>query len=290
MAGDGGVLVVGADGLLGRAVVSELGFRNIPVFCTSRRGLPGKLFLDLSAPSSSWDIPLRASGAVICAAVTNTERCRIAPDDARQVNVDATVELAQRLTATGTRVVFLSTNLIFDGTTPYALADAPRCPRTAYGVMKADAEEAILALGELATVVRLTKVMHGRMELLASWRAALARQQPIAPFSDLPVAPLSPRFAAAAIASAATYSRCGVLHVSPSHDVTYADIANYMAAAYSYSSDLIRPVTVKASAIPLEHVPTHTTLDCTMLRKWFGMEPPDPWAAVAEAVESNRTD
>ena len=282
MALETGVLVVGADGVIGSAVAAELESRQVPVVRTSRRGTAGSIPLDLSRPAT-WDVPARFSAAVLCAAVSGTEQCRAHPQTARAVNVDATVALARRLTRAGHRVVFLSSNLVFDGTRARTPADAPRCPRTVYGHMKAEAEEAILTLGELATVVRLTKVLHGGMHLLTNWRAALARGQPIRPFADLPVAPVSLAFASAVIAAVSIDGRGGIVQASATHDVTYAELARHVATAGGFSGDLVRPVAAAASGIPLEHVPMHATLDGTLLEERFGFAAPDPLAAVETA-------
>jgi dTDP-4-dehydrorhamnose reductase len=283
MAPETGVLIVGADGVIGSAVSSELESRHIPVIRTSRRGTAGSVPFDLSM-AATWDPPTLSHGAVLCAAVSDTAQCHAHPQAARGVNVDATVILARRLTMAGNRVVFLSSNMVFDGTIPRTPSDALRCPRTYYGRMKAEAEEAILSLGELATVVRLTKVIHPAMPLLVGWRAALARGQSIEPFVDVPLAPVSLRFAAAVIASATAVAQGGILQVSATNDITYADMAMHLAVSSGVSRDLVRPVAAGASCMPLEHVPAHTTLDGGGLKERLGIAAPGPWAAVADCL------
>ena len=97
MHANGGVLVVGADGLLGSAVASRLEAEGCPVIRTSRRGAPGTIPLDLAALAEAWSPPAGIAAAVICAAVTATEECRARPNECRRVNVEATCELGRRL-------------------------------------------------------------------------------------------------------------------------------------------------------------------------------------------------
>jgi dTDP-4-dehydrorhamnose reductase len=280
MPGTGGVLVVGADGLLGAAVAARLAAAGTPVMRTSRRGSPGSIPLDLAALPTQWSPPPGVTAAVLCAAITSTDECRARPDECRRVNVDATCELGRRLAAAGARLVFLSTNMVFDGHTPFTPATAPRCPRTAYGRMKAEAEERLLALGAGTTVVRLTKVIGRSLPVIDRWRDSLARGEPIRPLTDLVIAPVSLDLAAAVIAAVAREPLGPILQVSARADVSYADVTTRLAARWGAASALIQPASAADLGLALEHLPAHTTLDASLMRDRLGIEPPDPWAAI----------
>ena len=284
MVTDGAVLVVGADGMIGSALACHLAETGLGVIRTSRRGGANTTPLDLAEPPATWQLPDGISTAVLCAAITSTEVCRARPDEARRVNVAATVELARRLVARGSRVVFLSTNMVFDGSVPFVRADAPRSPRTAYGRMKADAEEEILSLGDQACVVRLTKVTGSAMPILAKWREALGRGGPIRPLSDMVMAPISVKFVAAALEGIISHRLAGILQISAAADLPYADVARRLAMKLGCPMESVQPVTVAASGICLEHLPRYTTLDASAMRDRLGIEPPDPWVAVEEAI------
>lgn len=274
------VLVVGAEGVLGAAVAACLTARGMPVLGTSRRGTPGLLPLDLAASPATWNLPSAVRAAVICAATTSTAECRSHPDRARVINVDATVEVTARLGAAGAHVIFPSSNQIFDGTAAFPVADTTPSPVTSYGRMKAEAEAAILGLGETTLVVRLTKIIHREMPLFAGWQDALRRGQPIHPFADLPLAPLTPGFAAEVIAAAVAQGLTGIVQVSATADVTYAEVAERMARTAGLSASLVQAVSATSGETAIEHVPRHTTLDTTTLRERLGIIPPSPWVAV----------
>lgn len=278
------VLVVGADGVVGGAVSACLAARGTPVLGTSRRGTAGFVPLDLAGAPSTWQLPRRVGVAVLCASVTSTAECREHESRARLVNVDATVELAARLAAAGATVVFPSSNQVFDGSIPFTPADATRCPRTAYGRMKAEAEAAILGLGAPALVVRMTKIVHRDLPVFARWRESLERGQCVNPFNDLPLAPVAPGFAATAIVSAIARGMRGVLQVSSKADLTYADVALRFVCGAGWRQGSVRPVSVAESGEMIEHLPLHTTLDTTSLREHLGLTPPEPWVAVDSAV------
>jgi dTDP-4-dehydrorhamnose reductase len=274
------VLVVGAESVLGTALAACLTTRGVRVLGTSRRGTPGLLPLDLAASPSTWNLPKAVGAAVICAATTSTTECRTHPDRARVINVDATVNLAARLVASGAHVVFPSSNQVFDGTAAYTVAHTTPCPVTSYGRMKAEAEAAILGLGKTTLVARLTKIIDREMPLFAGWQDALRHGQPIHPFADLPMAPLTPGFAAEAIAAAVDHGLAGILQVSAAADVPYAEAAVRMARTAGLSASLVQPVSAATAETVIEHVPCHTTLDTTTLRERLGIAPPSPWVAV----------
>jgi dTDP-4-dehydrorhamnose reductase len=249
------------------------------VIRTSRHGNRGDLALDLASLPARWAPPSGIVTAVLCAAVTSTDDCRSRPDDCRRINVDATCELGRRLADAGARIVFLSTNLVFDGSVPFTPATATRCPKTAYGRMKAEAEERLLALGG-TTVVRLTKVIGRTLPLIDHWRETLGRGEPIRPLADLVIAPVSLELATTVIAVAAREPLGPILQVSARADVSYADIAARLARRWGAAPDLVRPASVAELGLPLEHLPVNGTLDASAVRDRLGFKPPDPWAAI----------
>jgi dTDP-4-dehydrorhamnose reductase len=200
------------------------------------------------------------------------------------VNVDATCELGRRLADAGVRIVFLSTNLVFDGSSPHTAATSTRCPQTAYGCMKAEAEERLLALDTVTTVVRLTKVIGKALPVMDCWRDSISRGQRIQPFSDLVIAPVSLELASAVVAAAAHEPIGRILQVSASADLSYADVAARLVARWGASPQLVQPTSVAELGGLLEHVPRHTTLDASDVQDRLGIAPPDPWAAIDEVA------
>jgi dTDP-4-dehydrorhamnose reductase len=279
MAGDARVLVIGADGAIGSAVAARLEAAGTAVARTSRRGHLADIPLDLAALPAAWSPPPGISAAILCAAVTSTEACRDRPDEARRVNVEGTLELGRRLADAGARIVFLSTNLVFDGSAPFTPATAARCPRTAYGRMKAEAEERLLALGG-TTVIRLTKVIDRTLPVIDRWRDSLGREEPIRPLTDLVMAPVSLDLATTVIAAAAREPLGPILQVSACADVSYAEVATRLALRWRAAPGLVLPTTAAELGLAIEYLPRHTTLDASAVRDKIGIEPPDPWAAI----------
>ncbi|AMV36699.1 SDR family oxidoreductase [Planctomyces sp. SH-PL62] len=74
------------------------------------------------------------------AAISDVESCRRDPRRARAVNVEAVASVARWCASRGRRLLFTSTDMVFDGARPWAVeADEPR-PILAYGASKREAE------------------------------------------------------------------------------------------------------------------------------------------------------
>ena len=276
-------LVVGGDGLIGQGLVGALRNNGLPVRHTTRR-LPGNaagaIHLDLASPAGDLDVD--PCVAFLCAAVTSTKACADDPQGTRKINVDNTARLAERLLRSGTRVVFLSTNAVFDGTRAYERPDAQVCPKVEYGRQKADAERMILGMGLGAAVVRLTKVVSGSTPLVSAWASALRNGRAIQPFSDLPVCPLSLGHAVEAMLAIAQAELDGVFHLSGARDITYAEFALALAQSIGADPRLIQPIPHAQSGAALSYTPVHTTLDMEESHRRVGLLP----QSLAEVISS----
>jgi dTDP-4-dehydrorhamnose reductase len=139
------VVVIGADGTIGSALVCRLNEAGMDVWQTTRRrDCPGKHHLDLSDSREDWNLPISGTFAYLLAGQTSTAWCQANRDQARAINVDGTVSLAKELIDRGIRVIFVSSSLVFDGCLPATKADHPKSPRTEYGRQKAEAEDRLL--------------------------------------------------------------------------------------------------------------------------------------------------
>lgn len=134
------VWVTGAGGLIGHRLV-EAAARYAPgwqVIALTRAGL------DLTDFAAVRDRFRRDSPQLVihCAALSKSPACQADPALARKVNVEVTAHLAEL--AAAIRLLFLSTDLVFDGHDGnYDEAAAPN-PLSIYGETKAEAERHVL--------------------------------------------------------------------------------------------------------------------------------------------------
>jgi dTDP-4-dehydrorhamnose reductase len=272
------MLVIGADGMLGRAVAARLVRDGYNVIGTSRNDSPGMIVLDLAREAAQWTPP-PANVAFLCAAITSQETCRQQSAASRAVNVDATFALAEKLVRQGTHVIYPSTNMVLSGDRPKQTADEPYAPRTEYARQKAFVENCLRHLPGTC-VVRLTKVFGRGTPLLRGWCESLLAGQKIRPFADMPIAPVPLDFVVRILVSISAARATGIVQVSAAEDISYAAAARFVAKRLGAAEELVQPVTVAESGLPIEYVPRHTTLDISRLRTEFGFKPPCPRDAI----------
>lgn len=271
-------LVIGADGLIGAALVAELERRGQPVAGTSRRPDSRHWALDLAAAPGTWTLPA-ADIAVLCAAATRIADCEADPQTCTQTNIAAPLALAERVWAGGGFVVFLSSSSVFDGVATVPTTATKPAPTHAYGRHKADAEAALFAAarGRGLAIIRPTKVLAAATPLLREWRATLAAGRIITPHAWRSMAPLHIDVAAAGILAIAGKREAGIWHLSGAEDVDYADFARRWAAANGYPANLVAPRTNAGAA-------SRARLDMTATTHRFGIIAPTLDTTVAALV------
>lgn len=274
---NGPLLIVGAEGLLGGALGALARQRGLEVCATMQQrddAGEGVRRLDLAEPLDGWSPPPCAS-AVLCAAVTNLEACRREPVPTRHINVTQTVRLAEKLVRAGSFVVFLSSNLVFDGATPCRPAGDTPCPKSEYGRQKAEVERALAGWGDWVAVVRLTKVVSPRWPLLQGWIEALRGGRVVEAFADMVCAPIPLDLTVQGLLDVACQRERGIWQFSATADVSYAELARALALRLGTDTSLVRDVLARDRLAP-EHLPEHTTLDTSRAEQELGMSFPPP--------------
>jgi dTDP-4-dehydrorhamnose reductase len=278
------VLIVGADGNIGRSLVLAFEAAGKTVWQTTRHHNQvgdQRILLDLSQDMARWQRPSAPiSTAILCAAVTSLESCRLDPEYSRLVNVAGTIALSKRLVQAGVFVVFLSTNLVFDGEAPFANITDPVNPRTEYGRQKAEAESQLLALGDQTAIVRFSKVIGPGMPLFNNWIQDLKTGKVIHPFSDMVMAPVSLAFAVKVLREVTERRLPGIFHVSAIQDVSYEEAAQHIARELGVEMKLVQPVSYHESGI--NFAPLNTSLDSSRLVD-LGLCVPQAWDAFHES-------
>jgi dTDP-4-dehydrorhamnose reductase len=127
------ILITGAQGQLGRALVKEAGLRGWEVLATDL----GEL--DITDPAGVLAFMGREAPELVvnAAAATRVDYLEAAPDLAVAVNALGPRNLAMACRKLGAKLVHISTDYVFDGTKPgpYLEWDAPR-PLSVYGLSK----------------------------------------------------------------------------------------------------------------------------------------------------------
>lgn len=286
------VLVTGASGHLGPYLVRAFGSR--PVVAWSGKSAGHSFNVPLQ-PVDLADVDqvahefrrVRPAAVIHAGAMAKVADCFRDPDRAEQVNVRATQLIANMTAAAKVRLVYISTDLVFDGERGGYVEEDRAAPLSVYGKTKLAAESAVLAAG--AVVVRLSLLfgpsLNGRESFSYAAVSALQRRSPLPLFRDEWRTPLDPDTAARALVAVADSDFTGLLHVGGPERLSRLAMGLRLADFLGADPSWILPVTRDQVTAP-EPRPRDTSLDSS---KWRRLFPGQPWPTLEEALKGYST-
>lgn len=276
-------LVAGSAGQLGRELVSRLG--------GELAWAGGRAELDVTDAAAVTALVARVRPDVVfnATAYNRVDAAESEPERAHAVNAHAPHTLALAVRELGALLVHVSSDYVFDGALarPYREDDAAR-PLSVYGASKLAGEQAVLASGATALVVRTSAVL-GRGgsaqkggsfvdRILAQARAG----KPLRVVADQVFAPTSAGELAQALIALVRLEARGLYHVVNQGACSWHQLASAALAA----AGLERPVeAIRAAELRLPaRRPAYSVLDTARARA-LGLPPLRPWPdLVAELV------
>jgi dTDP-4-dehydrorhamnose reductase len=257
-----GVFIVGARGLIGTSLAekaAKTGTKWIGTTAKAEAVTGPIVHLDLLNDGAMESLSISPAVSYLCAAETNIRKCEDDPGKTRQLNVDQTVKIARRLHEAGSDLVYLSSNLVFDGNLPFVPAEAECAPVTEYGRQKAEVESILLGELERLAVVRLTKVVHHRFPLFLDWLKTWRDGQVIRPFSDMFFSPVELAWVTDELWALNHSFARGIFQLSGDADISYAQAARALAKNRKIDQGRVVPQTMAEAGY--QHIsPKNTTL------------------------------
>lgn len=237
------LLIVGIDGAIGSKLFSTFLTYGWAVYGTSRdksKTSSRIRFLDLKSPNLDLQNE-QFSVAIICAAITSIYTCEENPSESRDINVIGTIALIDSLLQSGTFVVFLSTNAIFDGSKSFSsVTDTPN-PLNKYGSFKLEVEEHLLKKKAAHfAILRLTKLVTNQTKFIVAWNLLLEQGNSILAFSNRMLSPITMEEIESAISSIIKTKQTGVFHLGGQVELSYFDFAKKYFGGQPISLSLIR--------------------------------------------------
>src|SRR5512133_2038447 len=268
------ILVVGANGMLGRDLTALIG--------DAARGVDIDE-IDITSLESTERIlkTLKPEVVINCAAYTDVDGCETNVETAMQVNGEGVAHLAMATREIGARLVHVSTDYVFDGGkgSPYVEDDAP-CPLGVYGESKL-AGEMNAAFNPDHLIVRTQWLygLHGKNFVETMLRLAGEKDQ-LAVVDDQVGSPTWTVDLAHAIVALLKTGHRGVYHAANSGFCSWNDFAK---AIFEESG-----LQVKVKSMTTEELnrparrPLYSTLDCSKLVRDTGFQP-QSWRAALTA-------
>jgi dTDP-4-dehydrorhamnose reductase len=247
------ILITGANGQLGRALQRTLTGEDLVL-----KDLP-----DFDLTTSDCEDRIRdAHPAVILhvGAYTNVDGAEREPERAAAVNVQGTTSVARAAAALHARLVYVSTDYVFDGTktSPYCEEDHPR-PLNQYGRSKHEGERAVLSVCPNSVVVRTAWLYGHDGQNFVKTIMKLAHERPLLEVvSDQRGCPTYADDLARALKSLAISGAQGIYHVTNGGDASWYEFAKAIVHSMGLSTH-VQPISTVQSGRPAKR-PAYSVL------------------------------
>lgn len=273
------ILITGASGLLGThlaALVQERGrqivglyHRHVPVLQGVRVA-----HVDLTNEAELGRIfeEFEPRSVIHCAAETNVDWCEEHPALAREINVAVPRAVARITARTGARMLYISTDAVFDGTRGnYVETDHPS-PVNVYAQTKLDGEREVLQENAEAAIARVN--LYGRSPRqkpsLAEWILdRLLKGEVVPAFTDVIFCPIHGTDLAQVLLDIVDREFSGLYHVVGSEAVSKYDFAKRIAGAFAFDPELVLPARLADAKLKAPR-PRNTSLNTEKLSAALG--------------------
>ncbi|MEK6610313.1 MAG: dTDP-4-dehydrorhamnose reductase [Gemmatimonadota bacterium] len=275
--------VTGAGGLLGstmvplwrRAGAEVVAWRRADLDVTDEQAV-------LAAIADVMpDVVVHAAG------YTAVDRAEAEPNEAMRVNGQGTANVCRACEAAGARVVYLSTDYVFDGYEAGPIApDAAPAPLGAYGRSKAEGERAVRNAKGAWLIVRTGWTYGpGGQNFVDAMRMAAVERRPVRVVSDQRGAPTATRLIAESLWGLLMQDATGVWHVMASGLATWFDVARAVFEDAGAPAGLVTPCTTEELGRPAQR-PANSRLDCGTTEARIGFAMPHWRQAVRRYIRT----
>ncbi len=263
--------MTGADGLLGTTLVPlwrsagadvipwTLGDFDVRDGDATRRAIVG----------ARPEIVIHAAG------YTAVDRAESEPDVAMAVNRDGTANVCGACREAGARIVYVSTDYVFDGKARAPIPpDARPAPLSAYARSKAAGEAAVEGSGCRWGVVRTQWLFGpGGSNFVDTVRGAAEERRPLRVVDDQIGAPTSARLLAEGLWALTGLGLSGRWHLTAAGAASWFEVARAVYAAAGSDAALVSPCSSATSGRAAPR-PAYAVLDCGVTGAALGVPLP----------------
>ncbi|MDP3542517.1 MAG: SDR family oxidoreductase [Elusimicrobiota bacterium] len=245
---DGKIMVIGGTGLVGNALLRAWTARGAEVAAATYHSHPSGGFLQLDMRDSARVGALlkahRPSVVAVPAANPFVDYCELHPEETRKVNVEGTLNVARACRELGARMIFYSSDYVFDGLKgSYTEEDAP-CPINEYGRQKAEAERGVLACDPRNLILRTSGAYGWQWEpknFVLQVRNNLSEGHPMR-VANVRYNPTYVENLAEITAELVSAGASGIFHTVGAEEIARDEFARRVARAFGLRDSLIQTV------------------------------------------------
>lgn len=271
------ILLIGKESSISILLASRLKNEGFEVLTTSRRKEQvDSIQLDLLDIDNFFNNPPEVDIVIILAAISKFKECRDNFFEANIVNKEAPVKLASYYSQFGTKIIFLSTSAVFDGSRPNIYSHEPQNARSEYGKMKALAEQELLRINGNISVLRFSKIISEESNIFSTWKNQLLKGATITCFKDQYISPIESKLACDILIQMIKNFKNGIYQFSANSDMNYYEIAIELSKLLNVNKKNIKPILAIDNHIYQEEIFRYTTLDSTRILNEFDISAPSP--------------
>jgi len=249
------MLITGVSGLLGNNLTHY--FKNKfevtgtylkhPLRCNGVH--TQRLDLTVGAETRIFIDTLNPDFIIHCAAFTDIEACETDRELAQRVNVLATKNLVDAVAGSAGKIIYISTDAVYDGTKgKYTEADTPH-PLNAYGQTKLEGE--FEALHRPESLVLRTNIFGWNVqpkESIAEWMVrSFSQRIPFKGFTDVVFSSMYTFELASILESLIAISARGIYNCSSRDSLSKYEFAIQIAKIFGFDDSLVTPSSIENS-------------------------------------------
>ncbi len=279
------ILITGGTGLLGQALLS-IAPQEVELVGTY---LPGKAPTgEMSCPFLPLDVrdleqvkqlfdDVQPAIVIHTASIGSVDYSEHHREESWTVNVGGTQHVGHECMRHAAKMIFISSNAVFDGEHPLYAEDAPVNPINYYGQLKVEGENWVQSSG-LDYAILWPILMYGwhlpneRGNWATSWVRSLGNGERVKVVDDVRSKPLYARNCAEAIWAVITQNKSGVYHIAGADHITLYEFALQTARVFGLDVSLIDPVPSSFFS-EIAPRPKDTSFDTTKMERELGVQP-----------------
>ena len=269
------LVVIGATGMIGKAVCDLAIKRGVPTLGTSSSNNRG--YFQFRLEYDSPDIVLNnlcdnEACIVLAGAVSNINRCYKEQNSSKAINVEGTLRLIRACHDRGIKVTFLSSDAVFDGKMGNYTEDDETYPICVYGKQKKEVEEICLKEYPEVLIYRLSKQIdyeYSHRNLFVEWYKKYINREEIRCIDRLIFQPTYVKDIADCILRGLNLGLNGIYHVAAPEALSRQELVNEFFRIGGVCDANIATYPVEAFEFP-EAKPLNTSMETEKFRRDVG--------------------
>ena len=273
------LLVTGASGLLGNKIVdlAKNDYVVVPLYKTKPLH-SNSLKLDITDTTDVLNLfqKLKPNEVIHTASETNVDRCEKEKEHAWKINVEGTRNISLSCSKVNAKLVYISTDYVFDGEKGNYKEENKPNPINYYGVTKLEGENEVIRHCQNYAILR-TSVLYGWHPWkinFATWTInQLEQNKEITVVEDHYNTPTLANNLAEMVIEAVQKDLQGLYHTSGSEKISRYEFARKIAKTFHLDKDLIKPIKMKQLTAWIAKRPIDSSLDVGKIQKQLKTKP-----------------